>query len=374
MRKRIVTREELYDAVWAEPMTKLGQRFGVSDVAIKKICVKLKVPRPPPGHWQRVAAGHNVARTPLSIAEDGDPTEHEIDSSQVSGRRTKVVAAGHPLPEVVIPATLDYACPLVKKTARVPRTKYQDDRGMYYGLARHGYLDVAVSRESLDRTLRLLEAINSGISAFGLKLETNDESTLVRVAGEEVTIRIEEKANRFDYVPTAEEKAKRYFYHPKWRYEPSGRLTVKTWHRAFYGYRSTWSDGKVQKVEDRAPAIVKWLGDSRAVIEGYKKECEERERQREIDEQLRRDESRRRGLKKKRLEIILQKADLAEELGKLRHLISGLEEGSKDLLRWRELAIEHADEIESKLRSWPNYDTAGLDDWQLRSLGGYGWG
>ena len=35
-----LTREELYAQVWAEPMTKLAQRYGLSDRGLAKICTR----------------------------------------------------------------------------------------------------------------------------------------------------------------------------------------------------------------------------------------------------------------------------------------------------------------------------------------------
>jgi hypothetical protein len=43
------TRQELYHLVWTSPMVKLAQGFGLSDVGLRKTCVKYNVPTPPPG-------------------------------------------------------------------------------------------------------------------------------------------------------------------------------------------------------------------------------------------------------------------------------------------------------------------------------------
>lgn len=52
-----MTREELYDLVWSVPGTKAAQQLSVSDVYLAKICIALDVPRPPRGHWAKVAVG-----------------------------------------------------------------------------------------------------------------------------------------------------------------------------------------------------------------------------------------------------------------------------------------------------------------------------
>ena len=58
-------REKLYKEVWASPVVKVAEQYGVSDVAIHKICKKLNVPTTPLGYWAKVNAGAKVPKTPL---------------------------------------------------------------------------------------------------------------------------------------------------------------------------------------------------------------------------------------------------------------------------------------------------------------------
>lgn len=58
-------RSELYEQAWSEPLRVIAQRYGVSDVALGKICRRLCVPLPGRGHWTRVQLGQSVSRPPL---------------------------------------------------------------------------------------------------------------------------------------------------------------------------------------------------------------------------------------------------------------------------------------------------------------------
>lgn len=60
----MVTREELYALVWSEPMTKVAERYDVSGTYLARICTLLNVPRPPRGHWQKLAVGKAAPRKP----------------------------------------------------------------------------------------------------------------------------------------------------------------------------------------------------------------------------------------------------------------------------------------------------------------------
>ena len=70
-----VTREALYAEVWAEPMTTVASRFGVSSSFLARICVRLAVPRPPRGYWARLAAGKRVTQPPLPSPGPRDALE-----------------------------------------------------------------------------------------------------------------------------------------------------------------------------------------------------------------------------------------------------------------------------------------------------------
>lgn len=64
MAKRL-SRKELYELVWSEPMRVLAPRFGISDVALKKACVRAEIPTPGPGHWAKKAAGKSGSQLAL---------------------------------------------------------------------------------------------------------------------------------------------------------------------------------------------------------------------------------------------------------------------------------------------------------------------
>ena len=62
-------REKLYKEVWAKPVVDVAVQYGVSDVAIHKICKSLNVPVPPRGYWARLRAGEKLKKTPLPASK-----------------------------------------------------------------------------------------------------------------------------------------------------------------------------------------------------------------------------------------------------------------------------------------------------------------
>lgn len=60
------TREELYQAVWLEPIRTLARRLGVSDVTVAKVCHRVGIPTPEAGYWMRRKSGRapNIPKLP----------------------------------------------------------------------------------------------------------------------------------------------------------------------------------------------------------------------------------------------------------------------------------------------------------------------
>lgn len=71
----MVTREELFEAVWTEPLVKLAERFKVSDSYLARVCDSLRVPRPDRGYWAKKEAGKVSPRPALPPIEPGEPTQ-----------------------------------------------------------------------------------------------------------------------------------------------------------------------------------------------------------------------------------------------------------------------------------------------------------
>ena len=73
--KSPVSREQLYEEVWAEPMTKVALKYNVSSSFMARVCTWLNVPRPERGYWAKLAVGKTAKRPPLPEAEPGDELE-----------------------------------------------------------------------------------------------------------------------------------------------------------------------------------------------------------------------------------------------------------------------------------------------------------
>ena len=70
-----LSREQLYELVWKEPMLRVGERLGVSSSYMARVCTELRVPRPSRGYWAKLEFGKAPPKPALPAARSGDITE-----------------------------------------------------------------------------------------------------------------------------------------------------------------------------------------------------------------------------------------------------------------------------------------------------------
>ena len=128
-------RVKLYEEVWAEAVTTVAKRSGISDVALRKICKKLAVPLPPLGYWARVAAGRKPPTPPLprysgpeEIVRERYVSDEPVepDPEHLFARRE---FESQPENRIVVSEMLDLPHPLIAASERAfRRPKYRDLR------------------------------------------------------------------------------------------------------------------------------------------------------------------------------------------------------------------------------------------------------
>lgn len=131
-----ITREELYELVWSEPLSRAAKRYGVTDVAVAKWCRKLNVPKPGRGYWQQLKAGQKKRKPPLPQVREGDPTS--VPRPRITNASPKGPSEPDPPPPgleqfkgpIEVPAELEKQHKLVKRTKSAFRGARSDDYGI----------------------------------------------------------------------------------------------------------------------------------------------------------------------------------------------------------------------------------------------------
>lgn len=127
----VLSRRQLYDLVWSEPMQRLAKQIGISDVALAKSCRKIDVPVPERGYWNKLHAGKRVHRVELSPADLGTAKGIEISGTLSDDLKSRLAANPESaieekveilmerfakrLGKVTVPKNFDKAHPLIAK-------------------------------------------------------------------------------------------------------------------------------------------------------------------------------------------------------------------------------------------------------------------
>ena len=177
-RHELISRESLFEQVWARPMLRVAEQYGVSSSYLTRVCVELRVPRPPPGYWTQVSFGRVLERPELPVARTGDVlswcpgaaignAEREAKKSEQRGgapqaKRAKALSESRsrsPPPVSKLHPLLHNVKPLFLKT-RVT------DNGLLRPYKRL-LVDVSASKEHLDEALELANSIFCALTGRG---------------------------------------------------------------------------------------------------------------------------------------------------------------------------------------------------------------
>jgi hypothetical protein len=150
-----LSREQLYQEVWAIPTRLLAEKFGISDVGLAKACKRMRIPRPPRGYWRRKETGFPVRRSRLPKEREGDQREIVFFAApeMQMPRRHK---AARIAPEVFVSFREPH--PLVDLAAKALRNAQAEPSGVLK-LPSTSPVSLHVGRSNLGKALRLTDAL-----------------------------------------------------------------------------------------------------------------------------------------------------------------------------------------------------------------------
>jgi len=328
--RRELTRGVLYDLVWARPMTKVAADLGLSDVALKKICRKHKVPTPGRGYWAKLAAGKPARRVRLPEIGDGALDRIAIHGStlrsmpeQVADAREAAKAKTETSTQETPPGPAPDPEAVVRLIERLRRrlARGRSRADSLIHVAGRGLIPVAVAPLRAGRALRILETLLGRAAAIGYALKLDGEGAGLVVEGEFLSLAIFETMSRVPHEPTEkEQRALRRWqaereeriargmwvpelsdfgkpHIPEWDELPSGKLVIEIdrgEHRD--GLRRRFSDTKRRRIEAMIDVVLVGVATCAAAAEARREEAARRAREieRERKEQKQREKERRR--------------------------------------------------------------------------------
>lgn len=295
---KTLSRSDLYTLVWAEPMSKIAPRFNLSDVGLKKICRKNRIPVPGRGYWRRVQTGRRVPQTPLPRMEHAPMIEIAVRPPAPPAPQGVVEQAQKeesPENRIVVPTRLGRPHAVTKATRDALAAQKPDEYGVLKCYDPKGF-SVRVDPRAVARALRILDTLLKACEARGHATPqgTKEDGRNVRlvVNGEAVAVSLEERARRSPHELTAKERADRerssWSWAPKYDYAPSGEMTIKIDGISGSGIRAHWSDGHRQRLEDCLNDVMvslvhaaEWLRAERLKREEWHRRYQEEQARRE---------------------------------------------------------------------------------------------
>jgi len=271
------TREQIYAAVWSEPMRDACKQFGVTAVALAKVCRRLNVPRPRQGHWLRKSIGHEPPKKALPAAGADTPLRWE-------GERWVEPAPEPPRPAteklppprlavepMVVPETIGKLHPRLAGAMNEIR---KASKQIWEFRRWRRTVPVVASEAALDRALRIMNALMFALEGRDWKVEVRAErdaspdggryqraATGVHVGDAFVEFYMVERTTMVRLKPlpklkrplTTDEYLDR-FARKKLEYRPNGMLSIEVDQE--YGGAVAWTDKRNRRLEDCLHEVV----------------------------------------------------------------------------------------------------------------------
>jgi hypothetical protein len=244
-----LTREELYALVWEKAVMHVAKSFGLSDVGLRKICVKHDIPTPPMGYWAKLAHGKAVKKTPLPPLKAGNSNWiyiHEgmphmkavsaaVARAAEDGAMTSVIMVPSGKPEHLLPILM---------AAEKALKKSKPDREGFVSCEGSGLPCIRVGPNSIERALSILDAFLKAAVNQGGGVNDKDKNLSLVIDEEAFTLRFYEAKDKRSYRPTRDDLKQQARYdensrripslyppgrivYPTWEYYPSGRLAIE---------------------------------------------------------------------------------------------------------------------------------------------------
>jgi hypothetical protein len=370
-----LTRDELYELVWAEPMQTLAPRFGISDGAQKTTCPRMRVPTPGRGYWAKKNAGVTVRRTPLpklppSVPAStltttfGRPPKPVSDSTGGAAEATGPVADQmryEAAPEHRIPVSDVLFDPhrLVASSVHALRKAKTDGQHRLVPRSMR-CLSLSVTLGTVDRALCIMDALIKALDERGYAVEVKSTeqsgstaaSTMVRVGEEQVDISLDERVDRVER--PRDPKDKSLYYSKQYDYVATGRLVFRI-PQAYHGVRASWADGAKQRLEECLNDMVVGIVAAAEALKALRLEQEARHREYLAAEERRQEAERKRQEESARIRALESSVIAWRRAATIRQYVeamreaaeaSGVADADSPLTEWLRWAESYADRVD----------------------------
>lgn len=386
-------RKTLYEEVWAEPMSKVARPYDISDVGLRKICVKLGIPISPRGHWAKVASGRVVKKIPLPRPEVQATWERSINilprEAELKQRLVEIRAKDVPSPDL---SEIEYLQPselaqLGREATQIAITieKIKRPEGIIE-FSDRAWAELSVSNSMKSRSLFLLDRLAFAVHAVGGQFQLKKipperdrfvngreqppyERGFFQIHDSKYFVRVKERLLNEEIIEPAKSRPRAARYEPDWEaltrrkkyvYTSTGKLRLIVLHVGYKYEEAKVEDTETKNLEEKILGFAQRL-EAKSLKKKLDNELwrqKELERQRKIEAwQENRAEKEKLLEKLKSFESLASNLDRAELLRRLANRIRESADCAPDLQEDLKLLIKMADWLDPLLTTpWPKID------------------
>lgn len=339
------TRKELYDLVWKEPLLTLSKKYDISDVGLRKACIRMNIPLPKAGHWQKLRYGKKSPAKALPKDYTGDEKitlKLRLEGESIKGPSQKSILSelqkeidSDPKLDMRVPERLTNPDKLIVEASNslTERSKYLNN-GLAWCSIDH--LSIKVSPGNIGRALRFMDKLIKVLKIRGHEVYVRHDSTYVVIEKEEIMISLRETLKR-ELVDDGRWKTAKD--------TPTGLLCFKM---GRYNDKE-WKDGKQTLEEQLSQIIVRLETEGKQLRERSLRREKERLEAQEI-ERIRKELEKRQEKELEDFKGILQQASRLHKATTIRTYIDkveahAVENGNltEDIVQWLAWARKKAD-------------------------------
>ncbi|NOG53214.1 MAG: hypothetical protein HND57_02605 [Planctomycetes bacterium] len=389
MSTRTISRQDLYELVWSQPMVHIAREYGLSDVGLTKICRKYDIPRPPRGYWAKKHHGGCPDQIPLPDVEREAQIllPEKLPGDAEGSLEDQGIQA--PL-QVEVLSDFRKAHDLVRQARdRLHGAEVDDNKILVPPTGT--VLRVSVSKPLLRRALLILDAVIRSVEGAGHTIASGPWATIDGITiGFEISEQVETHRRSIEECDLAGSYT---FCHSRVEQTraPTGRLALRIIFNRHWrtGLQQVWRDTQKRQLEERigdfVAGMIRTANRVRHQQEQERVAAERRwhENRRQAEEAQRRAEKQRiHRIEQARVEQLMRDASDWDAARRLRGYINAVQtycagnphvETNLDLGDWVEWATRQADRLDPSRPSPPSILDEDLGPESRSRQGHTGW-
>lgn len=254
MHKKTFKRQELYELVWNEPLSKLSTRFYIETQYLKDICLENNIPLPTRGYWSKARFNKEIEKPTLPTIENENP---KINIVQQQNRKFKTDYHRRAFEleqrkdlNFKVPVRISKYHQLVRSTERLLEKIDNSENGLrYWEVANeHDLLPIHTDAKLRVRALRFMDTLIKVVEAMGCKIVFYCNDTYIEMLGQKTKINLRQKQYRIrdkDESGWAKDSLKKS---DKLEFQAGPSFNQKN-----------WIDNTKRNIEECLPEIIAWI-------------------------------------------------------------------------------------------------------------------